>query len=108
MRLLLAAVLVLPLTGAAGPPDPAAEPAPRVYETATLAACARHRLRTAETPGRVAPRKLGELPPGDLHLAVMREVDGCPEPVIIRHDIGGNPAVRPGPPRAGPRLFRPD
>jgi hypothetical protein len=32
-------------------------------------------------------RRLGDLPPGDLELAVMREVDGCLEPVIVRHNF---------------------
>lgn len=32
-------------------------------------------------------RRLGDLPPGDLQLTVMREVDGCLEPVIVRHNF---------------------
>ncbi|HEX8216222.1 MAG TPA: hypothetical protein VF577_02040 [Allosphingosinicella sp.] len=32
-------------------------------------------------------RRLGDLPPGDLELTVMREVDGCLEPVIVRHNF---------------------
>lgn len=38
---------------------------------------------------RVAPRRLDDLPPGNLELAVQREVDGCIEPTIIRQDVGG-------------------
>lgn len=37
---------------------------------------------------RVEPRKLGELPPGDLHLTVVREVEGCPEPTVVRQGYG--------------------
>ncbi len=33
-------------------------------------------------------KRLGDLPPGDLRLAVLREVDGCPEPVIVRQGFG--------------------
>jgi hypothetical protein len=34
------------------------------------------------------PRRLDELPSGDLHLTVMREVEGCQEPVIVRQGYG--------------------
>ena len=32
--------------------------------------------------------RLGELPPGDLVLTVYRDVDGCPDPVIVRQGYG--------------------
>ena len=39
--------------------------------------------------------RLGELPPAQLMLTVYREVDGCSEPVIVRHGYGlGAPAAR--------------
>ena len=38
--------------------------------------------------GKVEPRKLGELPPGNLVLTVWRNVDGCSAPVIVRYGIG--------------------
>lgn len=38
---------------------------------------------------RAEARKLGDLPSGDLHLAVVREVDGCPVPTVVRQGIGG-------------------
>ena len=37
-------------------------------------------------------RKLGELPPGNLELAVVRQTGECLEPVIIRQGIGGAPS----------------
>ncbi len=53
-----------------------------------------HRAKRGDAP---AARRLGELPPGNLELAVLREVDGCREPVIVRYGIGaaaGQPARR--------------
>ena len=39
--------------------------------------------------------RLGELPPAQLMLTVYREVDGCSEPVIVRHGYGlGAPPAR--------------
>jgi hypothetical protein len=35
-----------------------------------------------------SPRKLGELPPARHYLAVVRQVEGCPEPAVIRSGIG--------------------
>ncbi len=32
--------------------------------------------------------RLGELPPGQLELTVVREVEGCNEPVIVRYGYG--------------------
>ncbi|HEX8442953.1 MAG TPA: hypothetical protein VF631_04825 [Allosphingosinicella sp.] len=61
--------------------------------------CVAYRVQHAlQGPKKPDFNRLGELPPGDLHLAVMREVDGCQEPVIVRQDIGGLRAepVRPG------------
>lgn len=36
----------------------------------------------------VRPRRLNELPPALLELTVMRRVDGCVRPVIVRQDVG--------------------
>ena len=42
----------------------------------------------AARPGLPArPQKLGELPPANQYLAVLRSVDGCPEPAIVRTGI---------------------
>ena len=35
-------------------------------------------------------RRLDELPPGRLELAVLREVDGCVIPAVVHEGIGGN------------------
>jgi hypothetical protein len=39
-------------------------------------------------------QRLDRLPPGDLHLTVERQIDGCHQPVIVRQNIGGG-AFRP-------------
>jgi len=54
-------------------------------------------VHTADAPGRVGARRLGDLPPGNLDLAVMRQIDGCPEPVTVAENFGtveGPRAVR--------------
>ena len=45
--------------------------------------------RTARSPEAMKPRRLGELPPGDLTLSVLNRVGDCIEPVIVRQGIGG-------------------
>jgi hypothetical protein len=39
--------------------------------------------------------KLGDLPPGNLMLTVVREIDGCPQDTVIRTNYGGKPAQAP-------------
>ncbi|HYG48405.1 MAG TPA: hypothetical protein VD846_10755 [Allosphingosinicella sp.] len=45
-----------------------------------------HLARPADPP---RLRRLDELPPGDLTLAVVNQVGGCMEPVIVRQGVGG-------------------
>jgi hypothetical protein len=74
--------------------------------------CNNNLLHYAHKDGKAAGlRRLGELPPGNLHLTVVREVDGCHEPVIVRYGIGMGERETPAsraplqmPPR--PRLIR--
>ena len=40
----------------------------------------------------IRPRTLDELPPGRLEHTVLREVDGCPIPAVLREGIGAAPA----------------
>jgi hypothetical protein len=63
-------------------------------------------LRT-DVPGTVEARRLDQLPPGRLDLAVMRQVNGCPQPVTVREGYGAlsrpgaaKPATLPAVPRA--------
>ena len=75
MRIVLLTLAALPLTAASTPPLPGK-------------ACARptsERVRTSEP---VRARKLGEMPPGKQLLAVYREVDGCPKPIVVREEVG--------------------
>lgn len=41
-------------------------------------------------------RRLDQLPSGRLELAVMREVDGCVIPAVVREGIGGSAAPEEG------------
>ena len=94
MRLLLLAAslltLIVPFSGAAAPPAPA-EPRSTNCPGNPLA---RHADERAPAP---QVRNLGELPAGSLTLAVVRQVEGCNEPVTIRYGYG---ATEPRPPAA--------
>ncbi len=46
-----------------------------------------------EGPNRLLPRRLDELPPGRLELAVLREVAGCPIPAVLREGLGAAGAL---------------
>ncbi|MBV9883550.1 MAG: hypothetical protein JO276_11120 [Sphingomonadaceae bacterium] len=98
MRLLAAITLaLLPLTAAAATPVPSpartnAPPAPARQANAVTAKCDRFgRMQEASVLHDPSPRaqRLGDLPPGDLHLTVEREVNGCHQPVVVRENIGG-------------------
>ncbi len=106
MRWIAAAALVLlPLASPAAerrpavPGGDAASPAPD--------RCDRFgRVERTGEAGSARAQRLDQLPPADLSLAVMRSVNGCPEPVVIRENIGAapfqpekRPAARPGRPR---------
>ena len=94
MRLIPAMILaLLPLAAAAAPtPDNA-----QAGSGATAPAkCNRFgRMEQASVLRDAGPRtqRLDQLPPGDLHLAVDRQIDGCHQPTIVRQNIGG--AFRP-------------
>jgi hypothetical protein len=60
-------------------------------------------LRT-DSPGTVESRRLDQLPPGRLDLAVMRQVDGCPQPVTVREGYGAFGRPEAAKPRAVPRV----
>ena len=50
--------------------------------------CTRPDVHQARPAAPVRPRTLGELPPGNLELAVYRQIDGCQTPVIVRQNLG--------------------
>ncbi len=46
------------------------------------------KVRPVRSPRAAKPRRLGELPPGDLTLAVLNRVGDCIEPVTVRQGYG--------------------
>jgi hypothetical protein len=89
---MIAAVIlaVLPLAAAA-------TPAPHPTGARAAAKCDRFgRMERASVLREAGPRvqRLDRLPPGDLHLTVERQIDGCHQPVIVRQNFGGA-AFRP-------------
>lgn len=98
MRLALVALaLTLPAASSAEAPAAPAAPsaqapaAPRAPASFTPSRICRDdlMLRHARSPEAAKPSRLGELPPGDLTLAVMNRVGDCIEPVIVRQGVGG-------------------
>jgi hypothetical protein len=45
-------------------------------------------VRRTDTPAGATAQRLIDLPPGNLDLAVMRQLNNCPEPVTIREGYG--------------------
>ncbi len=90
--LILAAAFALPAGSSAAQPAQSA-PARILGNPAKFAGarldCVANRVQHAVQPWqKPALNRLGELPAGDLHLAVMRQVEGCQEPVIVRQGFG--------------------
>jgi hypothetical protein len=84
------AAVILALTPAAA----AATPTPQASATGASAPakCDRFgRMDQATVLRQAGPRaqRLDQLPPGDLHLTVERQVDGCHQPAIVRQNFGG-------------------
>lgn len=89
IRPIVLAVFLSATTSAAQPPQP--EPAarePLTGSTATGGPCRFADLRRHATGDRAQAQRLGDLPPGDLELAVVRSFDGCMMPVIVRQGFG--------------------
>ena len=95
MRLIVATSLaLLPLTAASATPTPPSAHA--ASAAAAPAKCNRFgRMEQASALNHPGPRpqRLDQLPPGDLHLTVERQINGCHQPVVVRQNIGG-PAFR--------------
>lgn len=105
MRLFAAAILsLLPLAATAAQPgretrapgpEPRAEAQSAAIPVRIAPACNRFSGREQARDGAVLRRpsaraqRLNELPPGDLHLTVERQLGGCRQPVIVRENIGG-------------------
>lgn len=96
-----AAASAAPVAGPAGPP--------RFDVTDTAERCrTRPDVIPAGTLEPPAPHRLVDQPPGDTILAVYREVDGCPVPVIVRYGDGRgpDPTAPTARPRVQARLYR--
>ncbi len=47
------------------------------------ARCERANVRQVAAPQLQGPRKLGDMPPAKAFYTVLREIDGCPQPVNV-------------------------
>jgi hypothetical protein len=70
-------LMALVLAAAVGQPTPSATETPNIYRTPPNCGAIAQQVRERQ---RESPRKLGRLPGGHLHYAVVRQVDGCPVP----------------------------
>ena len=74
------------------PTPAAATPTPQAAAASAPAKCDRFgHMDQASVLRRTGPRaqRLDQLPPGDLHLTVERQINGCHQPVIVRQNLGG-------------------
>jgi hypothetical protein len=101
--ILCLAALGIAAEAAAAPPAAGLAPGARNRVTGELCDPA----RTVQAERRESPRlrKLGELPPGNVVLTVVREVGGggCAAPVIVRYGVGGGADGA----KAAPKVKRP-
>jgi hypothetical protein len=92
MRLaLLALASTLPAASSALPAAPAsaAPKGPPTAEIPALLCSDGLKARPVGSPRAAKPRRLGELPPGDLTLTVLNRAGDCIEPVTVRQGFGG-------------------
>ncbi len=88
--MILLAALTLP---SSAPGSPSAPPEAARQAPADAAAgereCVRAGVQMADRPrGRIEMRRLDELPAGRLELTVMRQMNGCVVPAVVREGIG--------------------
>ncbi|MBR0552624.1 hypothetical protein [Stakelama marina] len=50
--------------------------------------CNHARSTAADRDGSVRVKPLSQEPPADQYVAVLRTVDGCEKPIIVREDVG--------------------
>ena len=103
MRLpILLAALAFPASSTAAPAPDRAEPR-NMGSSLDRRNCPRAAVHRAEGLGKAESKRLGELPSGNLILAVVRDVNGCQEPVVVRYGYGIREPKAIGPVEAGPR-----
>ena len=94
MRLLLAAIAVsLPLSSPASAQSVRASDMPVVNPSATQDCPPISRFHAQRQGGKLALKKLNELPPADTYAAAYRRIRGCEVPIIVRYGV--NPDPRP-------------
>ena len=99
---ILAATLVL--AGAPAAAQPVAPGQPRSVSPGRD--CYGSIFRYADENKKTRPQRLGELPPGNLILGVVRDIAGCQRPVVVRYGIGAGGTERPRAPRPRPAQIR--
>lgn len=86
---LLSALVMLGGNSAAGAaPAAVVQTPPQANTASTGEPCQRPGVILAQPRGPTGVEKLGELPPGDLLLAVLRGRKGCYIPVVVRKGYG--------------------
>lgn len=91
MRLaLFALALTIPAQSSALPVQSPPGPSHRIARDAVPARLCHDamKVRPVRSPEAATPRRLGELPSGDLTLTVVNRVGDCIEPVIVRQGFG--------------------
>lgn len=94
MRLaFLALALTYPAASSALPAAPQSPaPAAQRFESGTMPSrfCRDDmKVRPIRSPESARPKRLGDLPPGDLTLTVLNRVGDCIEPATVRQGYGG-------------------
>jgi hypothetical protein len=85
-------ILTVLVLAAFAAPAFAAEPAMtlqqlRAKRAAEAARCQYQAQPVGEAPRVKGPMKLTQAPPARMERAVNRRINGCPVPVIVRHDV---------------------
>ena len=90
MRLaVFALALIVPAASSALPaPSPTMAPHRHANSATPSRLCADLKVRPVRDPEAAKPRRLGELPSGDLTLTVVNRVGDCIEPAIVRQGYG--------------------
>lgn len=89
MRQLLLLPLFAPAALSASTPAIPHEPAATPRDYAGMPMCKNRGVQRVDERGGAAVRRLGDLPPADHILTVLRTENGCIDPVIVRHGVGG-------------------
>jgi hypothetical protein len=98
---MLLTILLSALQAAVATAAPPAVTSPSPAVAAASGKCP-ETMHWADTDRRPGARRLDQLPPGRLELTVLRAMGNCPEPVVLREGIGGNPDSRDVPDRVQP------